>query len=325
LFLFAGATLSIHAQPTLYTCAAFTKEYVVGAALPPSGLFRRSADGQWKRVGFSHPFLFGFAPEPLDPSTLYLAAGNGLIRAAAGGEKWSILTGSDVTELRDVTTVRGAPGTIYFAHTAGIRATNDGGKTWRELGAGLRRKYTEALRVDPERPGVLIAGTEEGIFRSEDAGKTWKLAGAAGFPILRIEPSPHDACFWLAATEQGGLFASSDCGRTFESGGPLGVERNLYDIAFDPGEQNRIAVAGWSVGVAISTDRGKTWQLRNAGLPRPDVTSLVFDSTRRGRLFAAVHEEAVYLSDDAGATWRRDGLAGSQVTRMRFVPEAKVQ
>ena len=71
----------------------------------------------------------------------------------------------------------------------------------------------------------------------------------------------------MAATQGGGLFVSTDCGVTFESAGNLGVGRNLYDIAFDPTAPNRIAVAGWGVGVAVSEDLGKTWQLRNAGLP----------------------------------------------------------
>lgn len=315
--------LSLHCQSTLYTCATFTKEYVVGAKLPPSGLFRRTAGGQWQHVGFSHPFLFGLDFDAVDSSTLYLAAGNGLIRTSARGEKWTILTGSDITELRDVSLDRDSPGTIYFAHSAGIRATRDGGRTWRELSAGLHRKYTETIHVAPKQPGILIAGTEEGIFRTEDAGKSWRIVGAAGLQILRVEPSPHDSCFWLATTQQGSLFASNDCGRTFESNGALGLGRNLYDISFDPTKPNRIAVAGWGPGVAVSIDKGKTWQTRNYGLPRPEVTSVAFDPDKAGHLFAAVHEEAVFESEDSGVTWTRAGLEGSHVTRLRFVPGAR--
>ena len=38
-----------------------------------------------------------------------------------------------------------------------------------------------------------------------------------------------------------------------------------------------MAVAGWGIGVAISEDRGKTWQARNAGLPSSSVWSVAFD------------------------------------------------
>src|SRR5262249_46850692 len=145
----------------------------------------------------------------------------------------------------------------------------------------------------------------------------------AGIQVLHLEQSPHDPCFWLAATQGNGLFASTDCGLSFESNGNLSAGRNLYDIAFDPVNANRIAVAGWGVGVAISEDRGKTWQARNAGLPSNSAWSVAFDPARPGRIYASVHEEALYVSQDYGATWVKDGLEGSRVFRMMFVPEAQ--
>jgi photosystem II stability/assembly factor-like uncharacterized protein len=222
----------------------------------------------------------------------------------------------------DVAVDRNAAGTIYFTHSAGIRVTHDGGATWSDASAGLRRKYSQAIRVDSRRAGVLVVGNQEGIFRSEDSGKSWELAGAAGYQVLRVEQSPHDPCFWLAATEGGGLFVSTDCGVSFESNGNLGVGRNLADIAFDPSSPNRLAAAGWGVGLAISEDRGKTWQFRNAGLPSTSVWSVAFDPATPGRLYAGVHEEALYVSQDDGRTWAKDGLLGTRVFRMRFVPEA---
>ena len=323
LLLLVASSLPLAAQYSLYSCMSITKEYVVGAKLAPSGLFLRSATGEWRHLGYNHPFVFALDYDPRDPATLYLAAGNGLIQASDHGRKWKILTGSDVTELRDVAVDRNAPGTIYFAHCAGIRATHDAGRTWQEISAGLHRKYTEAIRVDRERSGVLLAGTEEGIFRSEDDGTTWRLAGAAAFQTMHIEQSPKDSCYWLATTQGGGLFASKDCGRSFENQGNLGVGRNLYDIAFDPANPDRIAVAGWGFGVSISEDRGRTWQFRNSGLPNTDVWSVTFDPAKPGRLYASVHEEAIYVSADGGVSWAKDGAEGSVATRMKFVPAAK--
>jgi photosystem II stability/assembly factor-like uncharacterized protein len=313
--------LPVFGQYTLYTCGSSTKDYVVGAKLPASGIFLKPSDGEWRHAGFNHPFISAFDFDPRDPSVVYVAAGNGLLRISDGGERWKILTGSDVTELLDVAIDRNDSGAIYFSHTAGIQVSHDSGATWNEIAGGLRRKYTAALRVDSRHAGVLLAGTEQGIFRSEDGGKSWRLAGAAGIQILHIEQSPHDPCFWLASTEGGGLFASSDCGLTFESNGNLGVGRNLYDLAFDPASPNRIAVAGWGVGVAISEDTGKTWQARNSGLPSTSVWSVAFDPAHAGRIYASVHEDAIYVSPDNGLTWRKDGLAGSSIFRMKFIPE----
>ena len=97
------------------------------------------------------------------------------------------------------------------------------------------------------------------------------------------------------------------------------------DIAFDPASPNRIAVAGWGVGVEITEDRGKTWQPRNSGLPATTVWSVAFDPAQPGRLYTSVHEDAIYVSPDNGRTWSKDGLAGSSIFRMKFVPEAPRQ
>ena len=313
--------LPVCGQYTLYTCGSSTKDYVVGAKLPASGIFLKAADGQWRHAGFNHPFIAAFDFDPRDPSVVYAAAGNGLLRISGGGERWRILTGSNVTELLNVALDRNDPGTIYFSHTAGIQVSHNRGATWQDAASGLRRKYTSALRVDSRRAGVLLAGGEQGIFRSQDGGKNWRLAGAAGIQVLHIEQSPHDPCYWIAATQGGGLFDSSDCGVSFESNGNLGVGRNLYDIAFDPASPNRIAVAGWGTGVAIyrrprqilagAQLRASHGQRLERGLrPRPTRPHLHQRSRRRD---LCVRGQRPDLGEGR--------LAGSSIFRMKFVPE----
>src|SRR5690349_18908565 len=133
------ACLPLAAQYRLYTCMVTSRGYVVGAPLPPSGIFQKSTGGPWEHAGYPHPFVAALDYDPRDPATLYLAAGNGLIRAADRGRAWKILTGYDVTELQDVSIDRNAPGTIYFAHTAGIRVSRDGGNSWQPADQGIRR------------------------------------------------------------------------------------------------------------------------------------------------------------------------------------------
>jgi photosystem II stability/assembly factor-like uncharacterized protein len=307
------------AQHSLVICASVSKNYVVGAKLSPSGLFFYT-NNEWRHVGFNHPFLFAADYDPSDPSTLYLAAGNGLFRAAKHGEEWTQLTGSDVTELRDLAIDSRDPKTIYYAYSHGIRVTHDGGQTWEELAGHMHRRYTEAIRVDSSNSQHLVAGGEEGVFQSSDGGKTWTLAGAASFQILRIEQSMHNACDWLAITQGGGLFASHDCGITFESSGRIGVGRDLYSISFDPTNANRIALGGWGPGVVVSDDGGKTWQARNQGLPSVSVWCVAFDPDHVGRIYASLQEAGIFISDDAGRHWRSAGLEGSVVWRMKFVP-----
>lgn len=305
------------AQHRMHAVGVTTRDWVVGKPLLPGGLFAKADGGEWRNLGHRHPYMMGLAWLAEAPGTLFVAAGNGVIRVPAEG-RWRILTGHDVTELRDISA--GAGGVLVFGHTAGLRSSADQGATWKELSGGLRRKYVNAVRADRTRTGRIVAGTEEGLFVSEDAGATWRAAGAMGFQVMHIEQSPHDGAVWLAVTEKGGLFRSGDGGRTFENAGNVGVGRNLYDIAFDPTSAQRMAVSGWGPGVQVSEDGGRTWEARNAGLPRPDVWSVAFDPDHAGRLYAAVHEEALYVSEDAGRTWKEDGLKGSIVYRMFFVP-----
>jgi hypothetical protein len=323
LLLLPWLCLTAAAQHQLYTCMITSRDWVVGSRLPSSGIFVKATAGEWKHVGFNHPYIIAAAADPRDPSTVFLAAGNGLIQTRQGASPWRILTAEDVTELRDLALDPNAPGTIYFAHTAGLRVTHDGGNTWRELAGALPRHYTEAVRVDRTRAGHVVAGTEDGLFFSPDGGASWRRAGASGFQVMHIEQSPADPAWWLAVTERGGIFASHDGGRVFENLGKLGVDRNLYDIAFDPTHPRRVAVAGWGPGVAVSEDGGATWKARHHGLPSTEVWSVSFDPDHPGRLYAGVHEEALYVSDDAGLTWRKDGLDGSIVYRMTWAPEVR--
>ncbi len=319
--LLALLAMPLCAQFRLYTCMATTKDWVVATRLKPRGVFFRSSAGQWTQAGHGHPIMTAVDYDRRNPSTLYLAAGNGMIEARNHAADWKILTSYDVTELRDVSVDPNAPGTIYFAHATGIAVTRDGGQTWQPAQSARKRRFTEAIRVDRTRSGHLVAGTEDGILSSLDDGKSWQRAGASGFQIMHIAQSPHDACVWLAVTQQGGAFISRDCAKTFENLGEVGIHRNLYDISFDPTEPRRIALAGWGPGVQVSEDGGRTWEARNAGFPRNDVWSVAFDPGHPGRLYASVHEEAVYVSDDAGRHWRKDGLEGTVAYRMLFVPE----
>jgi photosystem II stability/assembly factor-like uncharacterized protein len=316
-------TLPLSAQSRFYACGVTSKDWVVGAKLPPSGLYSRMPDGSWQHTGYNHPYIAAIDYDPRDPSVLYFAAGNGCIRATQHGRDWKILTAEDVTELRDISLDPNAAGTIYFAHTAGIRVSRDSGATWQDVSANPRRPYTEAVKVDRTRAGHLVAGLEDGLYFSSDGGLHWRHAGAAGFAVMHIRQSPHDASLWLATTRQGGVFVSRNGGRSFENLHDVGVYRNTYDVAFHPQDPQRIAVAGWGPGVLVSEDGGRTFHARNHGLPRYDVWSVAFDPAKPDRMYASVHEEALFVSDDGGRSWQRGPLEGSVIYRMVAVPEVR--
>lgn len=319
----AGAMGLAGQNARLFVSGASSKGYVVGAKLPPSGVFEL-VGGEWAQRGFTHPAIAAIDYDRGDPSVLYLAGGNGCIRAAEGGRTWRITTSWDMTELLDVAVDPHHADTVFIALPDGIARTADGGRTWRRVEAGLARKFTKAIRVDRARAGHLIAGTESGLFVSVDNGATWRRTGDGGVAMItHLAQSPHDARVWLAGTQGDGVVRSDDGGRTWRRVAALPLGETYYQVAFDPGVRGRVAVCGWKGGVRVSEDGGATFAERSAGLPSAHVWSVAFEPGRPGRLLAGVHEEAVYASDDAGLHWVRFGLPGWIVTSFAFVPEGR--
>lgn len=305
----------------MFACGATSKNYVVGMPLPPSGLFRFSGAGSWTRQGFNHPTILAADFDPGRPGVLYLAAGNGCIRASDQGKVWRILTDWRMTEVQDVSLDRSKSGTIYIALPDGVGFSDDDGRTWIHRDGGIARKFVQTLQVDRTAGGRVVAGAEQGIFVSSDSGRHWRLAGADGFMVTHLEQSQRDPRRWMATTQRGGLFASADNGDSW-SPVPFLSRRTLYSVSLDPHESSRVAVCGWSHGVMVSEDGGSTWTDRSAGLPSSRVWRVGFDPDREGRLWASVHEEAVFVSDDLGVTWRRSGLEGTIIRDFVFAPEA---
>ena len=264
LILFAMAAIApLCAEWTLYTCMATTKGYVVGAKLNASGLARRTAPGKWEQI-VPQPSVHVRRRSASERTREPLCRRRKRPHPHPTPQR-SILEDPDrrgrYRTPRHHASIR--KGRIIFAHSAGIRLSATAGKTWTEISSNLPHKYTEAIRADRARPGVLLAGGEDGIWRSDNSGaRVAPRRRRRESLIMRIEQSPHKPCFWLAATEGAGVFSSTDCGQTFENLGRVGVDRNTYDIAFDPAAPNRIALAVWGTGVVVSEDAGKTWQTR---------------------------------------------------------------
>jgi hypothetical protein len=75
------------------------------------------------------------------------------------------------------------PATAYIAttrykfndYTPAIYKTADYGKTWTNISAGIPYgAFTRVVREDPNRKGLLYAGTEKGIYISYNDGKNWE-------------------------------------------------------------------------------------------------------------------------------------------------------
>ena len=64
--------------------------------------------------------------------------------------------------------------------------TSDYGKSWKKIVNGIpANAFTRVVREDPNRKGLLVAGTEFGLFISYDDGENWRPF-QNGLPVTSI-------------------------------------------------------------------------------------------------------------------------------------------
>src|SRR5207245_5633022 len=88
-----------------------------------------------------------------------------------------------------------------------IYKTRDGGAHWTRADSGIApQAYVQAVRADPERPGLLYAGTETGVYVSFDDGDHWQSL-QLNLPVASVRDlavhgrdliaATHGRSFWV--------------------------------------------------------------------------------------------------------------------------------
>ncbi len=231
--------------------------------------------------------------------------------------------------------------------------TTDGGKTWVEIyskrasnGAwsttGLDVTTCYGVHFDPFDPKhIFISYTDIGLFYSEDFGTTWLMP--AGIPRgwrnttywMQMDPevkgrmwatmsSVHDLPrpkMWRRGMgHRGGVTVSDDAGATWRASSEGMPETNATHIILDPGSPagaRVLYVAGFGTGVWKSADDGKTWTLKNRGIPGEEPFAWRLAQNSKGRLYLIVARKteegeigdagdgALYTSNNAAESWSK--------------------
>ena len=131
--------------------------------------------------------VYTIAPSPLSAPTIWAGTDDGLIHVTSnGGSNWQNVTPAAIAPWSRITMLEAShfdAGSAYASvdrhqlqdFDPYIYRTRDMGRTWHKITRGLPAGvYVHVVKEDPQRRGLLVAGTERGIHVSFDDGDNWQ-------------------------------------------------------------------------------------------------------------------------------------------------------
>jgi hypothetical protein len=146
------------------------------------GVFRRPEMIAQPRRGV----IYAVAPSPKDINVVWAGTDDGLIHVTRdGGKTWKNVTPPAIDSWSKISQIDAGHFDVNTAYVAvnrirlddqkpHIYRTTDGGTTWREIVSGLPDGPVNTVKEDPQRAGLLFAGTEIAVFCSLNNGDSWK-------------------------------------------------------------------------------------------------------------------------------------------------------
>jgi len=130
--------------------------------------------------------IFTFAESLVEPGVLWSGADDGLIHVSRdNGESWTEVTPDGMPEAM-ASIIDPSPhdaGTAYLAanrykfddFSPMLYKTDNYGESWTKITNGIPEgDFTRVIREDPNRQGLLYAGTETGVYVSFNDGDKWQ-------------------------------------------------------------------------------------------------------------------------------------------------------
>lgn len=274
--------------------------------------------------------LYAISESPLEKGVIWVGSNDGPFHVTRdNGKTWTDITPKDLptggrVQYIDVSTHR--KGSAYYAvyrwllgdYQPYIYRTDDYGKTWTRLTDGKNGIPadwpTRVVREDPDREGLLYAGTEFGMFISFDNGAHWQpfQLNLPNVPVTDIKLHNHD----LIVSTQGRAFWIIDDITSLHQLAP-GVKTSDVHL-FKPRDGYRTRVSPANLGPTIeyylppAATGAVTIDILDAkGAVINSYNSETQPQTGRGRGAGA---EAVAEDPDAPA-FRRQGPPPPRVTK----------
>ena len=166
--------------------------------------------------------IFTALESPHQAGVFWTGSDDGLVQLSRDfGETWQDVTPPQLPRWVQINSLEAHPteaGGLYLAATAYksddfrpyLLKTTDWGKTWTVITSGIpATTFTRVVRADPERPGLLFAGTESGVYVSFNDGGAWQPL-QLNLPIVPITDLAVHEGDLIAATQGRGFWILDD-------------------------------------------------------------------------------------------------------------------
>lgn len=240
-------------------------------------------------------------------NTFYMGAtGGGVWKTIDGGSNWKNISDKYFGGSIGCVAVAPSDPTILYVGEGentlrgnvsegfGIWRTDDGGRSWRNLGLKDTRHIIRII-IHPKNPDIVWVAaighlfgpnTERGIFKTTDGGKTWKkvlyVNDKTGCSDLLMEPGNPSVLYagtWRiqrtpysleSGGDGGGLWKSVDGGETWKNistakGLPKGIW-GIVGVAVSASNTDKVyaLIENHDGGMFVSNDAGETWALQSS-------------------------------------------------------------
>jgi photosystem II stability/assembly factor-like uncharacterized protein len=258
----------------------------------------------------------GLAVDAADSSRLYLATHDGLfIVEPDDGVAYPV---SEIRhDLMGFTPDPRHPSILYASGhppgggNLGLIASEDGGRSWRQLAEGVGGPADfHQLAVSATDPRTIYGAYRGQLQVSPDGGRTWEVVGPAPEGLIDLAASSKEPGRLYAAT-QSGLLKSGNGGRVWQ---------NAYSPR-QPATMVHVALGGVvyafvvNAGLIAAAEPELSWQsVSEHGFGADYVLRLAVDPEHDTKLYAITFNsqtkmQGVLASTDAGNTWAPLGSA----------------
>lgn len=162
--------------------------------------------------------VFTVMESAVQKGVIWAGSDDGLVHVTRDGSKWENVTPQGMPEWIQINSLDASAhdaATAYVAATMYkhddfrpyLYKTSDYGKTWKKITNGIPDgAFTRVIREDPNKKGLLYAGTETGMYVSFDDGENWQPL-QLNLPVVPItDLAVHKRERDLVAATQGRSF-----------------------------------------------------------------------------------------------------------------------